>query len=70
MKVHLNVSFTFDLNKVNDALGNTPNVAGKDALRELLIGMLSEYGSVDGYGDPSRYHPHLENHVSFEINEA
>lgn len=70
MKVHLNVSFTFDLNKVNDAIGNTPSVDAKDALRELLQSMIYEYGSVDGYGDPCRNAPQLQHYVYFEINEA
>lgn len=69
MKVKLNVAFEFDLDRINHALGNTPNVSAKDALRELLEGMLSEYGSVDGYGDPARDHPYLDDHVHFQIIE-
>jgi hypothetical protein len=57
MKV-LNVRVSFDLDKVNDALGNTPNVKAEDALLELLrCAVLYEY-------DRS-----LEGHVSFSICE-
>lgn len=69
MKIKMKVAFEFDLDRINDALGNTPNVAAKDAFLELLDAVLSEYGSVDGYGDPARDHPHLEDHVYFEIIE-
>jgi hypothetical protein len=37
------VSFTFDLNKVNNALGNTPNVGAEDALMELIESAIFEY---------------------------
>jgi hypothetical protein len=57
MKV-LKVLVTFDLDKVNDALGNTPNVKAEDALLELMrCAVLYEY-------DHS-----LEGHVSFSICE-
>lgn len=65
----LKVSFNFDLAKVNDALGNTPNVDAKAALMELLKSALSEYGSVDNYGDPIYCSPQLLDHVSFSIIE-
>jgi hypothetical protein len=37
------VTFTFDLNKVNHALGNTPNVGAEDALMELIELSIFEY---------------------------
>ena len=56
MKV-LNVRVSFDLDKVNDALGNTPNVKAEDALLELLRCAVTEYDSD------------LDDHVSFSICE-
>ena len=57
MKV-LNVRVSFDLDKVNHALGNTPNVTAENALLELLrCAVVHEY-------DRS-----LEGHVFFSICE-
>lgn len=67
MKETMTVRITFDLDKVNNALGNTPNVTAENALMELFNGMLTEYGCYDSYGDPYENPPHLEKHVTFEI---
>ena len=67
MKTTMTVMVTFDLDKVNDALGNTPNVSAQDALTELLKSAVYEYGLRDNYGDECKNAPHLENHVSFEV---
>jgi hypothetical protein len=53
---NLKVSITFDLNKVNNALGNTPNVVARDALAELLRSAFNEYDAD-------------LHHISFEIEQ-
>lgn len=70
METTLNVQVTFHLDKVNDALGNTPNVRANRALQELLVSALAEYGSTDSYGDPIFNAPQLNNYVSFIILES
>jgi hypothetical protein len=52
----LKVSITFDRDKVNYALGNTPNVDARRALEELLKSAFYEYDAD------------LE-HMSFEIDD-
>ncbi len=69
MKKTMIVHVTFDLDKVNDALGNTRNVTAEKALMELLQSCLHEYGLHDSYGWPIETAPQLEKHVTFEICE-
>lgn len=66
MKTTLTVMVTFDLEKVNDALGNTPNVSARDALAQLLNSAIHHYGLTDDYWQWDDA-PHLEEHVSFEV---
>jgi hypothetical protein len=39
----LTVDFTFNLDEVNNTLGNTPNVGARAALAELIMSAISEY---------------------------
>ncbi len=67
MKITLTVMVTLDVDVVNKALGNTHNVGPREALNELLVSAVSEYGLYDNYGDVNNDAPHLENHVHFEV---
>ena len=62
----LTVMVTFDLKKVNAALGNTPNVSARDALEALLKAAIHHYGLTDDYWQWDRA-PHLEDHVKFLV---
>ena len=62
----LTVMVTFDLKKVNDALGNTPNVSARDALEALLNSAIHHYGLTDDYWQWDSA-PHLEDHVKFLV---